>query len=216
MKIAAPIISVVDDDSAVRKALERLLRAAGLNVACHSSAQSFLDTFDPTISGCVVLDLEMPGLSGLDLQDLLRAEGLPPKIVFLTGRAEVPDGVRAMKFGAVEFLTKPVNDRTLLDAIHTALELDRTDRSRQASLGEIRRRMGTLTPREMDVFTHVIAGKLNKQIAGSLGTVEKTVKVHRARVMGKMQADSLAQLVRFAVSLGMTPAFEFLPATDTK
>ena len=216
MKIAAPIISVVDDDPSVRQALERLLRASGLNVTCFSSAQSFLDSYDPTISGCVVLDLEMPGLGGLDLQDLLRTTGNPPKIVFLTGRAEVPDGVRAMKFGAVEFLTKPVNDRTLLDAIHTALELDRTDRSRQASLGEIRRRMGTLTPREMDVFAHVIAGKLNKQIAGSLGTVEKTVKVHRARVMGKMQADSLAHLVQFAVSLGMTPAFEFLAATDTK
>ena len=205
MTLIPAVVCVIDDDSSVRKALERLLRAASFSVASYASGQDFLDAYDPAIPGCVILDLEMPELSGLGLQDALIRAGHDPMIVFLTGRAEVPDGVRAMKRGAVEFLVKPVDDDELLAVVRRAIELDRTERSSRAQLGEIRRRIATLTPREAEVFKEVIAGKLNKQIAGKLGTVEKTVKVHRSRVMEKMQVRSLAQLVQLAATANVMP-----------
>lgn len=198
-------VFVVDDDLSVRKALERVLRAAGLAVSPHASAQDYLERYDPNAPGCLVLDLAMPGFSGLDLQDALAARGSAPPIIFLTGRAAVPDSVRAMKHGAVEFLTKPVDERALIDAVRNALEKDRTDRLRRAELAEIQQRLATLTPRETEVLKYVVSGKLNKQIAAELGTVEKTIKVHRARVMEKMQVGSLAALVQLAARAGIMP-----------
>jgi FixJ family two-component response regulator len=205
MNSPGPIVFVVDDDLSVRKAIERVLRAAGLAVSAHASAQDYLERYDPNAPGCLVLDLAMPGFSGLDLQDALAARGGAPPIIFLTGRAAVPDSVRAMKHGAVEFLTKPVDERTLIDAIRNALEKDRMDRLRRAELAEIQQRLATLTPRETEVLSYVVSGKLNKQIAAELGTVEKTIKVHRARVMEKMQVRSLAALVQLATRAGIMP-----------
>ena len=206
-----PTVYVVDDDASVRKAMERLLRSAGLNVETFSSAQQYLDGFAPTAPGCLLLDLAMPGISGLDLQDTLATRGGSPAIVFLTGRAEVSDGIQAMKRGAAEFLTKPVDERVLIEAVRLALEKDRVERLQRDWITEIEHRLATLTPRELEVLRYVIAGKLNKQIAGFLGTVEKTIKVHRARAMEKMQAQSLAQLVQLAAAVGITGA---LPKRD--
>ena len=198
MNTRVPIVFVVDDQFSVRKAIERLLRSAGLAVATYASAEAFLAAFDPDQPGCVVLDLSMPGLSGLDVQDALATRGEALPIVFLTGHAEVPDGVQAMKRGAVDFLTKPVDDKTLLDTVRIALERDSLERRRRLLVADIRNRLSTLTPRESEVFHHVISGKLNKQTAFDLGTVEKTIKVHRARIMEKLQVRSVAELVRLA------------------
>lgn len=195
-----PTVFVVDDEPSMRKALERLLRAAGLTVATFASAQDYLDRYDAQAPGCLVLDLAMPGFSGLELQTALEKMGGAPAIIFLTGQAEVPDGVQAMKHGAVEFFTKPVLDATLIEAVLLALDRDRVDRSERARRSEIRARLATLTPREVEVLDHVVSGKLNKQIADKLGTAEKTIKVHRGRVMEKMQAGSLAQLVTLAAA----------------
>jgi FixJ family two-component response regulator len=199
MTIPTATVYVVDDEPSVRKAIERLLRSAGLVVSTYASAHEYLERYDPNAPGCLVLDLAMPGLSGHDLQDALAARGGAPPIIFLTGHAGVPDSVRAMKRGAVEFLTKPVDDTTLIDAVMNAVEKDRIERSKRAERAEIRKRLASLTARESQVLHYVVAGKLNKQIAGELGTVEKTVKVHRARVMRKMQVRSLAELVQLAV-----------------
>jgi len=197
-------VFVVDDDLSMRKAIERVLRAAGLAVSAHASAQDYLERYDPNAPGCLLLDLAMPGFSGLDLQDALAARVGAPPIIFLTGHAAIPDSVRAMKHGAVEFLTKPIDDRTLIDAVRNAVEKDRVDRLKRAELAEIRQRLATLTPRESEVLSYVVSGKLNKQIAADLGTVEKTIKVHRARVMEKMQVRSLAALVQLAARAGIT------------
>jgi FixJ family two-component response regulator len=191
-------VFVVDDEEAIRKALARLLRAAGLEVRAFPSPQAFLEEHDPDTPGCVVLDVAMPGLNGLELQAALAASGCQRSIIFLTGKGDIPMSVQAMKAGAVDFLTKPVHDEQLLAAIRTAIERDRLSRREGAERKSIEERLATLTPREREVLQHVVAGQLNKQIAVDLGTVEKTVKVHRGRVMAKMGVTSLAELVRVA------------------
>jgi FixJ family two-component response regulator len=203
--MTTPTIFLVDDEAEVRKALGRLLRAEGFEVAAFASPAEFLAAYDPTAPGCLLLDMAMPGHNGhngLELQQALgtRCSTLP--IIFLTGTADVPMCAQAMRHGAEDFLTKPVNDADLLAAIRQALERDRQARLLRAGLDDIRRRLATLTPREREVLDHVITGQLNKQIAADLGTVEKTIKVHRARVMAKMQVTSVAALVRLMEQLG--------------
>jgi FixJ family two-component response regulator len=199
-------VFVVDDDPAVRKALERLLRAAGHEVAGYPSAQAFLDQHEPATPGCVVLDVAMPAMSGPELQRVLAASGMGRPVVFLTGRGDIATGVRAMKDGAVDFLVKPVDDEELIAAVRRALDEDRIAREARADREAIERRLATLTPRELEVLRHVIAGCLNKQIAGQLGTAEKTIKFHRGRVMAKMEVRSVADLVRVAERVGIAPA----------
>jgi len=189
-------IFVVDDYAPVRRAVSRLLHAAGFAVVAFASPQEFLAQYDPRIPGCLVLDLDMPAVNGLELQRILATKGSVLPIIFLTGHGDVPKSVQAMKLGASDFLTKPVNDKDLLAAIRAAIEKDRVLRRRQTELAEIRARLATLTPREREVLEHVVIGKLNKQIASDLGTVEQTVKVHRARVMQKLRLQSVAELVR--------------------
>jgi len=195
-------VFVVDDDPDVLKGLARLLRSAGLEVATFSSPSEFLEQHDLRAAGCLVLDLAMPGLNGLELQEALTAKGSAIPIIFLTGRGDIPMSVQAMKGGALDFLTKPVNDEDLLKTVAAALEKDRFQRQSSAELDEIHERLATLTPREREVLTHVVSGQLNKQIANDLGTVEKTIKVHRARVMEKMKVNSVAELVRLTERLG--------------
>jgi len=208
MTSLSPRVYVIDDEPSVRKALERLLRAAGLEVATCASGPDYLAQFDPDVPGCLVLDLAMPGFSGLELQQALAARGATPPIIFLTGRGDVPSSVQAMKRGAFEFLSKPVDEGLLLEAVRHAIEKDRVDRLERAALADVRARLATLTPRETEVLACVIAGLLNKQTADLLGTAEKTIKVHRAHIMEKMQVKSLAELVRLADAAGIAPARE--------
>jgi FixJ family two-component response regulator len=196
-------IFLVDDDAGVLKALSRLLQARGYDVQSFSSPQAFLAHHDASVPGCAVLDVSMPGLDGLALQQVLTAEGSQRPVIFLTGKGDIPTSVRAMRAGAVDFLTKPVNDSDLLAAIEHAERVDTEIRSTNAVLNSINARFATLTPREREVMTHVIAGRINKQIAGYLGTVEKTVKVHRGRVMNKLGVRSVAELVRLAEKAGI-------------
>ena len=198
-----PTVFVVDDYAPVRSSISRSLRAAGFAVAAFASAEEFLAQYDPQKVGCLVLDLAMPSLNGLELQHLLAKAGSLLPIIFLTGHGDIPMGVQAMKHGASDFLTKPVNDEDLLAALRVAIEKDRALRREQAELSEIRARLATLTPREREVLEHVVAGKLNKQIAGDLGTVEQTVKVHRAHVMQKMKVHSVAELVGLTQRCGI-------------
>ena len=195
---AAPLVFVVDDDASVRKSLVRLIKAAGYEAEAFGSVGDFLARRPYDGPCCLVLDVRMPGRTGLDLQEALRAAGQRLSIVFITGYRDVPVSVKAMKGGAVDFLTKPVDEGTLLGAIEQAVARTLADRRRQARQTEIQRRIATLTPREAAVFALVVTGMLNKQIGSELGIGEKTVKVHRARVMEKMQAGSLAELVRLA------------------
>jgi len=189
-------VRVVDDDAAVLKSLDRLLRSAGFTVRTFPSSRDFLQHNDDGIPGCVVLDLSMPGLNGLQLQQALASAENPCPVIFITGNGDIPSSVRAMKAGAVDFLTKPLDAEKLLQAVRSALEKDRAAREQRAEQASVTCRLVTLTPREREVLVGVVAGKLNKQIAAELGTAEKTIKVHRARMMRKMQADSLAELVR--------------------
>lgn len=199
-----PTVFVVDDYAPVRSSISRLLRAAGFVVAVFASADAFLARYDPSVWGCLVLDLAMPALNGLELQRILAEAGSLLPIIFLTGQGDIPKGVQAMKQGASDFLTKPVNDEDLLAAVRTAIEKHRGIRREQAELSEIRARLATLTPREREVLEYVVAGKLNKQIAGDLGTVEQTIKIHRAHVMQKMQVRSVAELVRLTQRCGIS------------
>jgi FixJ family two-component response regulator len=195
---APALVFVVDDDASVRKSLARLVKAAGYEAETFPSVREFLTRRPYDGPCCLVLDVRMPGLTGLDLQEALRAAGQRLSIVFITGYRDVPVSVKAMKGGAVDFLTKPVDEGTLLGAIQQAVARTLADRRHQARVTEIRNRITTLTPREAAVFALVVTGMLNKQIGSELGIAEKTVKVHRARVMEKMRAGSLAELVRLA------------------
>ena len=201
-----PIVFIVDDDDSVRKALTRLINSVGLNVETFASAHDFLKRQPHNGPACLVLDIRMPGLSGLDLQDELVAAGRTLPIIFISAHGSIPISVRAMKAGAVDFIEKPFEDQTLLDAINQSLKKDRLAKLEQAELREIQQRVDSLTPREREVFAHVVSGKLNKQIAFKLGTTERTIKAHRARVMKKMQANSLADLIRLAEKVGPSPA----------
>ena len=197
-----PIVFIVDDDDSVRKALTRLINSVGLNVETFASADDFLKRQPHNGPACLVLDMRMPGLSGLDLQDELVAAGRTLPIIFISGHGSIPISVRAMKAGAVDFIEKPFEDQTLLDGINQSLKKDRQAKLEQAELREIQRRVDSLTPREREVFAQVVSGKLNKHIAFELGTSERTIKAHRARVMKKMQANSLADLIRLAEKAG--------------
>lgn len=199
-----PLVSVVDDDAEVLKAMGRLLRSDGRRVALYASASEFLDGGSADGPGCLVTDVRLPVVSGLELLALLRGEGRQTPVLFITGYGDVPTCARAMKAGAVDFLCKPVNDTDLLGAVDRAIAADAEHRRTRESLDELRRRRARLTPREDEVFALVAAGMLNKQIAGHLGTSEQTVKVHRGRVMQKLLARSLAELVRVAERLGAT------------
>jgi FixJ family two-component response regulator len=201
------MVYVVDDEAPIRRALTRLLRSEGLRVQSFASAEDLLLAAQPDEAPtCLVVDLSMPGLSGLDLQDLLLQQGLEMAIVFISGLASVESGIRAMKGGAVDFLEKPVSDDALLGAVRRALDQDRQRRAQQADRALLRSRFETLTPRERDVFGLIVTGLLNKQVGAELGAAEKTIKVHRARVMQKMEAGSIAELVRMADRLGQPRA----------
>ncbi len=204
MTSASPLVLVVDDDPSVRKSLTRLLAAADYLVEAFASAQEFLARERHEGPCCLVLDVKMPGLTGIQLQEMLAATGRRMSIVFVTGHADVPTSVKAMKAGAVDLLTKPVDVKDLIAAIQRAVTRDQHERTSETRLAEIRRRVDLLTTRETEVFARVVTGMLNKQIGAVLGIGEKTVKVHRARVMEKMQAGSVAELVRLADEAGVT------------
>ena len=199
-------VYVVDDDAGVRKAISRLLQASGHAVAAFGSPQEFLDRHDAGAPACVVLDMALPGFNGLELQDRLQRAGSCAAIVFISGESDIPRSVSAMKAGAVDFLTKPFDELQLLGAVEAALRKSRATTTIGEERRQLEQRLTSLTSREREVFEHVIAGELNKLIATRLGTVEKTVKVHRARVMRKMAAASLADLVRMAERMGIRPA----------
>ena len=201
-KAPSQVVFVIDDDASMRDAISRLLNAVGLTVQTFASAREFLNRRLPDVPGCVVLDVRLPGLSGLDLQHEMVERGIHIPVVFITGHGDIPMSVQAMKAGAVEFLTKPFRDQDLLDAVRSGIQLDRKEREERAELAELRNCVRQLTQREQEVMWLVVSGLLNKQIALQLGTSEKTIKIHRSQVMRKMRANSLADLVRMAQKLG--------------
>jgi FixJ family two-component response regulator len=205
MNSTQPIVRVVDDDASFRSAISRLLRAGGYAVQTFTSAAEFLERLDPHTPGCVLADLRMPGQSGLDLQALLAKADNPTPVIFLTGHGDIPTTVRAMRQGAVDFLTKPVQKQKLFDSVKRALARNAREREQRAHLRALGDRLDTLTPREREVVAHVVSGKLNKQIAADLGTTERTIKAHRAGIMKKLAVQSVAELVRLAQELGIQP-----------
>jgi FixJ family two-component response regulator len=201
---AESIVFIIDDDPLYRRSSERLVRSVGFDVQSFESARDFLSSRRPNLPSCLILDVRLPGLSGLDLQQELAEAGVRIPIIFVTGHGDIQMSVQAMKAGAVEFLTKPLRDQALLDAIGQALERDQVARRQHARNTGLRRRYDSLNPREREVFKCVVSGMLNKQIAGELGATERTVKFHRGNIMRKMQVKSLAELVRMAEALGIT------------
>jgi FixJ family two-component response regulator len=197
-----PIVFIVDDDQLFRRSTERLLRTAGLNVQPFASAGEFLKSPRPDGPACLVLDVRMPGLSGMDLQRELTQSGIRIPIIFITGHGDIPMSVRAMKAGAEEFLTKPFRSRVLLDAVRAAIERDRSAHKERSETADLRKRFEQLTPREREVMPLVASGLLNKQVADKLATTEGTIKFHRAHIMQKMRAESLADLIRMAEKVG--------------
>ena len=195
---------VVDDEPAVSISLKRLLRSVGLEARTYASAQEFLRSDRPDASGCLILDVRLPGLSGLDLQQELTAAKIDLPVIFITGHGDIPMSVQAMKAGAVEFLTKPFREQDLLEAIQRGIEQNRITRKHNAEIRILQRRYASLTPREREVFPRVTSGLLNKQIAAKLGASEKTIKVHRGQVMQKMKAESLAHLIQMAEKLRLS------------
>ena len=200
-----PTIFVIDDDASIRKSLSRLLRSAGYTTETFASAEEFLGREHFNGIGCLLLDVQMPGLSGMDLQKELSKADYHMSIVFITGHGDIPMSVQAMKRGAVDFLTKPFDDEELLQAVKKAIEIDREAKAERAEVHDLRRRIDTLTPREHEIFRYVITGMLNKQIALKLDIAEKTVKVHRGRIMEKLRVESVADLVRLAEKAGIKP-----------
>jgi FixJ family two-component response regulator len=205
MTEAEPTVFVVDDDPSVRRSMERLVRSMGFNVHTFATAKEFTERARVESPSCLVLDVHLPGPSGLNLQRELVQTGVQIPIIFITGRGSIPMSVRAMKAGAVEFLTKPARSRDLLAAIRAAIERDRASHQARRELDALRERYARLTGREREVMALVVAGRLNKQIASELSTSERTVKFHRAHIMEKMEADSVAELVRMAGQLGLAP-----------
>jgi len=205
MSEADPVVLIVDDDPSVLKALRRLMKSVGFQVQAFASAAEFLAAERPDAPSCLVLDVRMPGLGGLALQETLAAKETHVPIVFITGHGDIPMTVQAMKAGAVDFLSKPFSDQQLIDAVNEAIAKDTGERRERAEIAALRERVESLTPREREVLPLVVSGMLNKQIARQLGTTEKTIKVHRQRVMAKMRAASLADLVRLAQRLGISP-----------
>lgn len=197
------LVLVVDDDAGVRQMISRMVRSVGLRAETYASVQEFLDLYDRRQTACLVLDVRMPGLSGLDLQERLAEMEAPLPVIFITGHGDIAMGVRAIKRGAVDFIEKPFKDQVLLDAIHAALARAAQARQTAAARADARRRLATLTPREREVLALVVAGKLNKQIAAQLGTAEQTIKMHRSRLMRKMGADSVPALVLLAQLTGI-------------
>lgn len=202
----APAVLIVDDDPSVRESVGRLVRSLGHPARTYASAEQFLEGLSPDVRGCIILDVQLPDLNGLEVQARLADLGLQLPIIFLTGRGDIPVSVRAMKAGAMEFLTKPFRNEELVDAIVAALEVDRAMQRERVELAELRRRYESLSGRERQVMAKVIEGLLNKQIAGDFGTTEATVKQQRAQVMSKMNASSLAELIRFGARIGIEAA----------